>query len=363
MDIIYNAHNLRTLALFNDENFNLVVETDILATAIKKEPDDEREEEPDFFGDNDNSNMFVQTELKAEDSTDSNDYRTFEESFSLELNVQKSTRGRKPRSKYCDYSKRIRNCRWCTHQFRGYHTLRKHESTVHPLEYEQEQEMKSSRHLGCSFCFLNFYASKDLNAHLKTVHSIDPDLLTYFCAHCSFSTNQKNKLESHIKTTHLNLPAKSYKCKFCSVRCISQQNLRKHLTTKHKMMDPNLLYCDSCNFTSKVKTKMTLHMQRVHLKTVNDFLCTQCDIVSQNKKERDLHHFAHSDIVELIDQSLEKLTCTICRELFGERAELLNHLESHRNDVEFKTVPCVLCYKPVNIILYTIMTLLITILL
>ncbi|KAG5680722.1 hypothetical protein PVAND_010212 [Polypedilum vanderplanki] len=348
LDICNRAFDLRTLAIFNDENFNAVVETDILATTIKKEPEDE--EETDFFDDIDHSNIFVQTELKTEDSTENENEEDPDYSDILYFSERSSTRGRKPKtSKYVtDYSKRIRNCRWCSEQFKGYHLLKKHESTVHREEYQREIESKSTRQLGCSFCFQSFYATKDLNLHLRTSHALDPDLLSYFCAHCSFSNNQKNKLETHIKTTHFDMPAKSHKCQFCSIRCVSQYTLKKHLANKHRMVDPNMLYCDQCNFTSKVKTKITLHMQRVHLRTVNDFLCNQCDVVCQNKKERDLHHFTHCDIVELIDQSKEKLTCTICREQYNERADLLSHLESHRNDVEFTTTPCVLCYKPVT---------------
>lgn len=362
LEIVHNAFDLRTLAIFNDENFNVVVETDVFENAmikeIKKEPMEEEnaiadEEETEFFDDMDNGNIFVQTELKTEDSTDQEDQDPdYTESFifsTTRSSLKNRKKSSKPATKYVyDYSKRIRKCRWCTEQFKGYHTLKKHETTFHWEEYQRELELKSIRNIGCSFCFQTFYAAKDMNSHLRSAHALDPELLLYCCAHCTFSSNQKSKLESHIKTTHFDMPAKIYKCKFCSIHCSSHRNLKKHLTNKHRLQDPNMLYCDKCNFTSKIKTKIILHMQRVHLKSVNDFLCSKCDVVCQNKKERDLHHFAHCDIVELIDQSKEKLTCTICREQHGDRVDLLNHLETHRNDVEFTTTPCVICYKPVT---------------
>jgi KRAB domain-containing zinc finger protein len=347
LDIVHEAYNLRTLALFNDENFNF--ETDVFAT-IKKEVFDQNDDDDNSnFFDNDNGNIFVQTEFKTEGGgTDLGESEI--DDYSYEQKPLKSKRGRKATKSSVtrDYSKRIRTCRWCTQQYKGYHTLRRHEATCHPIEYEQELEIKLARNMGCSFCFSRFYATKDMNFHIRTVHGIDCDLISYFCEHCSFSSNQKSKLETHIKTIHFGIAEKTYQCRYCAVTCVSQQNLRKHLANKHKLLDPNILYCDRCKFTSKVKAKISLHMQRVHLKSVDDFLCSSCDVVCQNKKERDLHHFAHSDIVEDLDQSKEILVCTICREQFCDRNELLNHLETHRNDVEFTTTPCVLCYKPVT---------------
>lgn len=332
-----------------------MVETDVLATIKKEVEEDEIDEDTNYF--EDNSNVYVQ--LKTEDTTE-DDVSSTATSTTTSSNSSSYRQKRKSRTliKYKsipkssssknDYSKRVRSCRWCSEQFKGYHTLRKHESKHHREQFNKDLESKSVRHMGCSFCFGRFYAVKDMNIHIKTVHAIDPELLSYHCAHCSFSNSQKSKLEAHVKSVHFGLPGKSFKCSYCDVRCVSQQNLKKHLATKHKLMDPNVLFCDKCNFSSKVKAKISLHMQRVHLKSVNDFLCNSCEVVCQNKKERDLHHFAHCDIAEKIDQSKEKLTCTLCREQFSERVDLLDHLESHRNEVEFHVTPCILCYKPVS---------------
>lgn len=356
--------------MFNDENFNFVVEeTDILN--IKQEPGDA--DDDDHFYSSDSPNVFVQLKTESstsedededEDDDDDDDRRSgssSDNSYSSESIIVKRKRGRPPASESyyrsssktkVDYNKRFRSCNWCEEVFQGYHKLRKHEANFHPDEFRQYKEARNSssatRHLGCSFCHLQFHATKDMNLHIKTMHGFDTDLINYYCAHCPFSSNQKSALESHIKTLHFGLPAKEIKCSLCGIGFINKQNLNKHLAKKHQLRDPDHFYCDRCTFTSKIKGKVTQHMQRVHMKVVKDFLCNECDIICQNKKERDLHHYAHADIVEKIDQSLEKLTCTICREQFGEREDLLNHLESHRNDVEFTTTPCVLCYKPVS---------------
>jgi disulfide oxidoreductase YuzD len=339
------------LALFNDENFNFVIETDVLAN-IKTEIEEPNSPSSDINFFNESTNVYVQ--LKTEDTCyeESNNFSNDASDSSNFSYYEKRQRKKKQHhsgnSKYNDHHKRLKRCRYCSEQFKGNHKLRKHEAKYHAEQFEIETDHKSDRIIGCAFCFSRFYSVKDMNIHIKNIHRVDSDLLSYFCAHCSFSTNQKSKLEYHIKTEHFNLPGKSFKCSYCDIRCVNAQNLKKHLANKHKISDPDVLYCDICSFSSKVKTKINTHMARVHLKIVNDFLCTKCEVVCQNKKERDLHHFAHCDIVEVIDQSLEKLTCTICREQYGERVDLLNHLESHRNDVEFTTTPCVLCYKPVT---------------
>lgn len=352
--------------MFNDENFNFVVEeTDTLNIAfgsIKKEPQDVLSDDDDYFNHDDSPNVLAECQLKTETTSEeeiddseqsSDDGETSYSSESIKYRRRRRKRSSSSRVKpKIDYNKRIRSCNWCDERFQGYHKLRKHESIYHPEEFRQYKEARhsnsTSRHMGCSFCHLQFNATKDMNLHIKTIHGFDTELLRYYCAHCTFSSNQKSQLESHVKTLHFGLPAKGIKCDICGIGFVNKQNLNKHLANKHHLRDPNLIYCDRCTFTSKIKSKVTQHMQRVHLKACKDFLCTECDVVCQNKKERDLHHYAHCDIVEQIDQSLEKLTCTICREQFGERADLLHHLESHRNDVEFTTTPCVLCYKPVS---------------
>lgn len=383
MEIIQNAHDLRALAMFNDENFNFVVEeTDALN--IKQEPT-EIPSDDDRFYNSDSPNVFVQLKTESTSESEENEENEDEddmdsdkdsdsddsssstdESYSSESIEVKRKRGRPPgstsggSSSYykssgkvkVDYNKRFRSCNWCEQVFQGYHKLRKHEANYHPEEFRQYKEARgsnsSTRHMGCSFCHLQFHATKDMNLHIKTVHGYNTDLINYYCAHCPFSSNQKSVLESHIKTLHFGLPAKEIKCSLCGIAFINKQNLNKHLAKKHQLRDPDLFYCDRCSFTSKIRGKVNSHMQRVHMKVIKDFLCSECDVICQNKKERDLHHYAHCDIVEKIDQSLEKLTCTICREQYSEREGLLNHLESHRNDVEFTTTPCVLCYKPVS---------------
>lgn len=373
--------------MFNDENFNFVMEeTDVLSN-IKQEPTDnpsDEETEQNFYN-SESPNVFVQLKtestsdidedddgensVSSSSSTSSPDSSSSEDSFSSESIEMKKKRGRPQGSGSSsrggsyfkssnnikvkvDYNKRFRSCNWCEEVFQGYHKLRKHEANFHPDEFRQYKEARhnttSTRYLGCSFCHLQFHATKEMNLHIKSVHGYNTELIIYYCAHCTYSSNQKTVLESHIKTLHFGLPAKNIKCSLCGIAFVNKQNLNKHLAKKHQLRDPELFYCDRCTFTSKIKGKVTSHMQRVHVKVIRDFLCSECDVICQNKKERDLHHYAHCDIVEKIDQSLEKLTCTICREQFGERDELLNHLESHRNDVEFTTTPCVLCYKPVS---------------
>jgi hypothetical protein len=175
----------------------------------------------------------------------------------------------------------------------------------------------SSDHLppiGCSFCFKRFDASNKLNIHLKQVHGVpDPKLILYFCAHCEFSSGHKLKLEMHINS-HFGIVSKPFRC-------------------------------SECDFQSLRKGKLELHISRFHLGTLKDFACNLCDIVCRTKTEKKIHHYAHSDIVELCDQDQQILKCTICPDQFQFEDELLQHVATHEEETKNATTACILCVK------------------
>jgi KRAB domain-containing zinc finger protein len=202
-----------------------------------------------------------------------------------------------------------------------------------------------NRPIGCSFCFKRFNAALEMKRHLKKAHEIaDPNLLFYYCAHCQFSSNHKLQLETHIKT-HFGIDTKTFGCPICGKGVSDRCNLLKHLFRMHKIVTQNTFFCDKCEFQSLVKPKLELHMKRVHLKTVGDFFCGLCDTVCKTSHEKSLHHYAHSDIVELCNQDQQMLKCTICPNQFQFEDELLQHVGEHESETGNRTTACILCAK------------------
>lgn len=89
-------------------------------------------------------------------------------------------------------------------------------------------------------------------------------------------------------------------------------------------------------------------MNRVHLKTVSDFLCNFCNIVSKTSHENSLHYFAHCDIVEALDPDLELLSCTMCGTQCSDDDELMQHLLIHEDEADSHATACILCSKVIS---------------
>lgn len=234
-----------------------------------------------------------------------------------------------------------RVCQYCEQKFSKYYDWNKHLETAHADQLKHDKMLRQP--IGCSFCFSRFSSAIEMKKHLVKKHGIDdPNLLFYYCAHCSYSTNHKLQLEVHIKG-HFGISAKPFLCSVCGNGFMCQRNLRKHLFRLHKISNANQFFCNDCEFNTLQKVKLELHMNRVHLKTVSDFFCDICEIVCKTKMEKSLHHYAHSDIVEVCDQSLQLLGCPICPMQFHHEEELLQHLPTHEEEASAGPTACILC--------------------
>lgn len=153
-----------------------------------------------------------------------------------------------------------KSCKWCSQKFQNTSSLKLHQITDHFIE---EQKTKSLQPVGCSFCASRFSSISTMKLHLKKVHNLDPNLLIYYCNHCSFSANDKTGLEIHIKETHFGIDGKPHACNVCGTRFIHQRNLRTHLITKHQIADKDTFLCGDCDFHSTRKSKSNCGPQRV----------------------------------------------------------------------------------------------------
>lgn len=159
----------------------------------------------------------------------------------------------KPKSKGPKLKTVSRSCKYCSSLFHRYSLWNEHMVSVHSELYLKEQEIKALRNVGCSFCVERFTTFRLMKLHLKNIHDVDPELLLYYCSHCSFSGNDKSFLEIHIKEKHFGVSGKPYQCIICEKRFMDQKNLRNHLLVRHKIADDSTFFCDQCDFHSLMK--------------------------------------------------------------------------------------------------------------
>lgn len=154
---------------------------------------------------------------------------------------------------------RKKSCKHCTCEFECYSSMNDHMKIVHAKLYSKE--IKSQRVVGCSFCVeRRFSTFRLMKVHLQKVHGVDPDLLLYYCSHCTFTTNDKSAIEVHIKEQHFGVSGKPHQCGICDLRFMDPKNLRKHLLVKHKVADINTFFCDKCDFNSLRRSELVLNL-------------------------------------------------------------------------------------------------------
>lgn len=146
-------------------------------------------------------------------------------------------------------------CKCCQQRFSSSAELNLHKMTLHKQLYIQEHENNVHRPIGCSFCVERFRNTKLMKVHLQNIHDIDPQLLLYYCAHCTYSTNEKSLMEIHVKEEHFGLSGKPLTCSICDMTFMNQRNLRTHLMRKHNCSDSGTLVCDVCQFYTTRRCK------------------------------------------------------------------------------------------------------------
>jgi hypothetical protein len=88
LEIIQNAHDLRALAIFNDENFNFVMDDPMndLSVNVKEEiPSDD--EEDNFYNNPESPNVFVQLKTESTSSEDSDEEEEDDEEDRFDLGM------------------------------------------------------------------------------------------------------------------------------------------------------------------------------------------------------------------------------------------------------------------------------------
>lgn len=181
---------------------------------------------------------------------------------------------------------RIRPCPQCdSRSFYYESTLRRHIKTVH----------ENIRPFQCELCPQTFTQSNHRKHHVSSVHDKNRP---HLCAECGKSFSSKYHFNNHMRKHAEN----SIKCTLCSFSAISDRVMTKHLFDQHRAEDTTSLLqkCTLCSYITSGERDLTLHHDKVHMKH----------------------------------------TCGLCKNRYGTRKELSQHLlEVHARPVTEADVP------------------------
>lgn len=113
------------------------------------------------------------------------------------------------------------------------------------------------------FLFLA-YSSSSNSASLLTAPQFQtrtpgPDLKSYDCPHCRYSTCISSNMKKHIQ---IHTGVKPYKCDYCDKRFIQKTNLKRHLRTHN---DSTIHTCRMCLMDFSARNDLDCHI-RTHFK-------------------------------------------------------------------------------------------------
>ena len=125
----------------------------------------------------------------------------------------------------------------------------------------------------CRICKKPFCNEKNLTTHMEKYHDSS---MAIKCNSCSFSSNSKRELETHIKDVHEKNEEKEaeYRCDTCNVVVESEEWLKGHNDEKHGTIRMEVdgeegtsiteFACTICSFTGNDKTILNDHVRSTH---------------------------------------------------------------------------------------------------
>lgn len=165
-------------------------------------------------------------------------------------------------------------CPICKSRFTKKSHLRKHISSVH-AKNEEEQDLteeareaiSNSTPYSCEKCLKTFTTEGKLKTHTKK-----HETKTHFCGieGCGKSFSFRKELLKHMKEDHI--PT----CEICHKTFKSTETLRKHYTIHKQQESFNCPY-DGCYKSYTRKSNLNTHIKKIHLKQGEEFKCEICE--------------------------------------------------------------------------------------
>ena len=160
-------------------------------------------------------------------------------------------------------------CDFCDHTFFDDISLRRHRLLVH----------KNLIHrFSCKICPVKTVEKGSMVQHYKKIHSLEisrdqvkrngENLDMYDCEHCEKSFDQKNSLNTHIKTVHLKI--RHILCTRCPKTFQSHGHFKHHINSDHggDYVEPKVLRdrleCPICHSKSYPNKSLKDHLKKDH---------------------------------------------------------------------------------------------------
>jgi KRAB domain-containing zinc finger protein len=182
----------------------------------------------------------------------------------------------------------------------------------------------------CKSCGASFENAEEMWQHKLEKHA---EGLHFLCDCCSYRTQSRLELQSHMLSTHGNEVGdmKEYMCFICSKGYSSKRGLNNHLM-RHSEEGPPGFDCQEPGCKSRLVSKSALknHIRRVHTKRSEDageqvFLCDfkGCDKTFKETKHLKVHRMQHTDE--------RPLKCELCFYSCRQRNSMNWHMKSKHN--------------------------------
>ena len=114
---------------------------------------------------------------------------------------------------------------------------------------------KPTPYVSCHLCPLEYHP---LATHSSKGFTHEES--SYQCSNCTFNTESKNKISTHMKTSYTCFRFKCPKCKF---RGYNEQRFKRHNCT-NKINQNSLLVCQECDFNTQNRIHFTEHVEAAH---------------------------------------------------------------------------------------------------
>lgn len=174
----------------------------------------------------------------------------------------------------------------CAGSYKAKISLEKHLTNVHQIvvtntmcviccqEFDSQQSLKQHLrdHLpfSCGLCSVNFKTEENLQSHMSRSHEKD-EVRLHRCQQCSAAFKRAEHLKSHINYKH-STADRPYSCDFCSYKSQTRQDLNSHMKTHIKSKD---FTCRLCNFAGSKLGTVKNHLKSAH-NTEDYYYCYTC---------------------------------------------------------------------------------------
>ena len=148
------------------------------------------------------------------------------------------------------------SCDMCNKTFASLNTLKSHQKYAHSNEKNEQ----------CTYCDKKFKQKRDLRFHLAKIHDVDLftekygesyEKAAFKCGKCESTFGYKKNLNAHIRSKH-SISVESFKCDKCKSEFRYRKTLVDHVKRKHGTDQPKF-ECNVCRKTFLQKKVLVKH--------------------------------------------------------------------------------------------------------